>query len=131
MLLWGLRPDGATDAPVPRLDGPYAAIDAYVAALPGGGPAGLREQLVHWMRFGFCVLRGAFEPELVDELLADVDAVFERRAGDDALITVEGVPGARRAADHTDESLRHPHLRVQDSDSRKSLANASRRCRSP
>lgn len=111
--LWGLGPDGRSGGQVPWLDRPYAAIDAYVDGLGAAAEPELRERLVHWMRYGFLVLPGAIEVDLVDELVADVDAVFARRAGQDALVTVEGA-GTKPAREHTDEALRHPHLRVQD-----------------
>jgi ectoine hydroxylase-related dioxygenase (phytanoyl-CoA dioxygenase family) len=99
---------------LPWLDRFAGDVDAYVGALrePANEPD-LREQLLHWVQFGFVVLPGAIEPELIDAYLADVDELFATREAHRTFVNVEGY-GERPVSACSAEQLAIPHLRIMD-----------------
>jgi len=96
---------------VPWLDRPAKRVDEYVDSV-GDDDGSLRGQLLHWMQFGYLVLPGAVEPELIDAYLADLEEAFERREFSVHLLG-EGF-GIKHLRDCTREELQVKHLRLMD-----------------
>jgi ectoine hydroxylase-related dioxygenase (phytanoyl-CoA dioxygenase family) len=64
---------------LPWLDRQSIGIDDYVARLKTDEDKELlRYQLLHWSHFGYVILPGAIEHELIDALLADLDEILAR-----------------------------------------------------
>jgi hypothetical protein len=102
-------------ATLPWLDRVYAEIDTYVDGLGDARPRSydLREHLVFWLRNGYTVFRGAIEPALVDEYVADVAVLFGRNERFGTKLWVEGL-GVRAAREFAPGDFANPHLRVMD-----------------
>ncbi|MCA8955538.1 MAG: phytanoyl-CoA dioxygenase family protein [Planctomycetes bacterium] len=63
---------------LPWVDRPAAEIDRYIAERCSDvvDRELLRYQLLHWQAFGYVIVPGAVEPELIDALLGDVDEML-------------------------------------------------------
>jgi phytanoyl-CoA hydroxylase len=101
-------------ATLPWMDAALATVDEYLESL---GPAAaaepdLRERLLMWMQFGYAVMPGAIEHELIDAYLADVEELFERREGP-TMLTLDPL-GLRPINTLSAEDLDTPALRIMD-----------------
>jgi ectoine hydroxylase-related dioxygenase (phytanoyl-CoA dioxygenase family) len=103
---------GFDPATLPWMDKALHGVDEYVASLNGEATGDLRERLLHFMQFGYLVLPGAIEHELIDAYLADVRELFERREHA-VKVNVEQV-GEQAVRDSTPEQLAGPHVRLMD-----------------
>jgi ectoine hydroxylase-related dioxygenase (phytanoyl-CoA dioxygenase family) len=76
-------------ATLPWLDRCLVEITDYVkSAEPDPArQTQLREQLLHWMHFGYLTLPRAIEPELIDAYLADIYDLFDQREKHSVLIS--------------------------------------------
>lgn len=107
---------------LPWLDQPSRQISEYVAGLDPQPehPLELRNNLLHWMQFGFAVLPQAIEPELIDAYLKDVDELLSRYKEfsvyiDCDILHVE--PISLLESDHVQavrEDRDRTHLRIND-----------------
>jgi len=98
---------------LPWLDRLAGEVDAYIGALQEPADPALRDLLLHWAQFGFAVLSGAIEHDLIDAYLGDVDELFATRQGRHTFVNVQGY-GERPVSACSAEQLAIPHLRIMD-----------------
>jgi hypothetical protein len=108
------------EAGLPWLDAPMHAVQRYVDSLvpQPEDPELLRMQLLHWMAFGFVIIPGAIEHQLIDALLQDLDELFADHTRYNTLIDCDLLHGRPIHEVPADVMARHRegkanvHLRV-------------------
>jgi len=100
---------------LPWLDRSASEIDRYVDSLEGDLPGeyDLRSSLLHFSQFGYAILRGAVETELIDRYLGDVERLVSTREATTVVETGEGV-GPKQVNECSAEELALPHMRILD-----------------
>lgn len=99
---------------LPWLDRVARDVDDYVSSLDGtAAEPDLRAQLLHWAQFGFVVVPGAVEHELIDAYLADIDELLASREAHRTLLNVDG-HGVLPVSACSPEQLAVPRLRIMD-----------------
>jgi ectoine hydroxylase-related dioxygenase (phytanoyl-CoA dioxygenase family) len=110
---WLLRGDFDRET-LPWMDAALATVDAYIESLGDELPTAydLREKLMTWLQFGYAILPGVVEDELIDAYLEDVGELFEHRAAP-TMLALD--PYGERAMNTLDaDDLKTTALRVMD-----------------